>query len=86
MPRNPKGKRVVAADGGYSVVSKNSNRDGSVYFDAPSTRTDGTMVKGRWRATYVDLDGKIRRVSGAPERWPRHDAMNCSPRSSSAGR
>ncbi len=65
MPRGPKGKRVATADGSYSVVSKNSNRDGSVYFDAPSTRADGTVVKGRWRATYVDLDGKTKRVSGA---------------------
>ena len=65
MPRGPKGKRVVTADGGYSVVSKNSNRDGSVHFDAPSTRADGTVIKGRWRATYVDLDSKIKRVSGA---------------------
>lgn len=63
MPRGPKGKRVVAGDG-YSVAAKNSNGVGSVYFEPPSTRTDGTVVKGRWRATYVDLDGTIKRVSG----------------------
>lgn len=64
MPRGPRGKRVVAG-GGYSVVSKNSNGVGSVYFEPPSTRADGTVVKERWRATYVDLDGRIKRVSGA---------------------
>lgn len=64
MPRGPRGKRVAAGDG-YAVVSKNSNGVGSVYYDMPSTRADGTVVKGRWRATYVDLDGKIKRVSGA---------------------
>ncbi len=64
MPRGPRGKRVAAGDG-YAVVSKNSNGVGSVYYDTPSTRADGTVVKGRWRATYVDLDGKIKRVSGA---------------------
>ncbi len=63
MPRGPKGKRVVAGDG-YSVAAKNSNGVGSVYFEPPSTRADGTVVKGRWRATYVDLDGTIKRVSG----------------------
>jgi hypothetical protein len=46
------------------VAGKNSNGVGSVYFEPPSTRADGTVVKGRWRATYVDLDGKIKRVSG----------------------
>jgi hypothetical protein len=30
----------------------------------PWTRADGTVVQGRWRATHVDLDGKIERVSG----------------------
>jgi hypothetical protein len=59
MPRGPKGKRVAGGDG-YSVVSKNSNGGGSVYYDAPSTRADGRVAKGRWRATYVDLDGKIK--------------------------
>jgi len=63
MPRGPKGKRVVADDG-YSVAGKNSDGIGSVYFEPPSTRADGTVVKGRWRATYVDLDGTIKRVSG----------------------
>jgi integrase len=63
VPRGPKGKRVVAGDG-YSVAGKNSNGVGSVYFEPPSTRADGTVVRGRWRATYVDLDGKIKRVSG----------------------
>lgn len=64
MPRGPRGKRVNAGDG-YSAVSKNSNGVGSVYFEPPSPRADGTVTKGRWRATYVDLDGKIKRVSGA---------------------
>lgn len=63
MPRGPRGKRVAAGDG-YSVAGKNSNGVGSVYFEPPSTRADGTVVEGRWRATYVDLDGKIKRVSG----------------------
>ncbi|MEO6651399.1 MAG: hypothetical protein ABIP17_01925 [Ilumatobacteraceae bacterium] len=66
MPRGPKGKRVAAGDG-YAVAGKNSNGVGSVYFEPPSTRVDRTVVKGRWRATYVDLDHKIKRVS-APTR------------------
>jgi integrase len=63
VPRGPKGKRVATGDG-YSVAGKNTNGVGSVYFEPPSTRADGAVVKGRWRATYVDLDGKVKRVSG----------------------
>ena len=63
MPRGPRGKRVNAGDGN-SVAGKNSNGVGSVYFEPASTRADGTVVKGRWRATYVGPDGKIKRVSG----------------------
>jgi hypothetical protein len=44
MPRGPKGKRVVAGDA-YSVAAKNSNGVGSVCFEPPSTRADGTVVK-----------------------------------------
>ncbi len=64
MSRGPRGKRI-AGGAGYRVVSKNSNGVGSVYDDAPSARADGTVVKCRWRTTHVDLDGTIKRVSGA---------------------
>jgi integrase len=67
MPKGPKGKRVPTVAGEFAVVSKNANQDGSVYFDQPFQRTDGTMAKGRWRATYRDAEGHLRRVS-APTR------------------
>jgi hypothetical protein len=56
-------RQAFNAGDGHSAAGKNSNGVGSVYFEPPSTRADGTVVKGRWRATYVDLDGKIKRVS-----------------------
>lgn len=50
------------------VASKNPNGRGSVYFEGrPSKRSDGTPIAGRWRATYVDTDGRHRSVS-APTR------------------
>ena len=63
MPRAPRGKRLLAADGTVSVVSKNPNGVGSVYFAAPSVRWDGTPVPGRWRATYVGADRRRHFVS-----------------------
>ena len=80
VPRGPRGKRVTAGDG-YSVAGKNSNGVGSVYFEPPSTRADGTVVKGRWRATYVDLDGKIKRVSGPTRALAESRRTSSSPHS-----
>ena len=34
MPRTPRGKRIVTADGDVAVAAKNPNGDGSVYFEA----------------------------------------------------
>jgi hypothetical protein len=31
----PRGKRVVGSDGAVNVAAKNSNGDGSVYYEAP---------------------------------------------------
>lgn len=67
MPKTPRGKRVTLADGAVHVVAKNPNGDGSVYFEGPSERADGRVVRGRWRATYVGPDGRRRTVS-APTR------------------
>ena len=67
MPRAPRGKRIQAADGTVSVAAKNSNGDGSVYFEAPVVLPDGKTRPGRWRATYRDAAGKLRLVS-APTR------------------
>lgn len=67
MPKGPRGKRAVASDGSVVVASKNPNGRGSVYFEGPSKRSDGTPIAGRWRATYVDPDGRRRSVS-APTR------------------
>lgn len=67
MPRAPQGKRVMTADGSLAVVSKNPNGAGSVYYEAPSRRADGTPVGPRWRATYLDAEGRRRSVS-APTR------------------
>ncbi len=67
MPRRPRGKRTSDDDGGYIVAAKNSNGDGSVYFEPPSQRANGTTTAGRWRATYRDNEGRLRRVT-APTR------------------
>ena len=67
MPKTPRGKRVTLADGAVHIVAKNPNGDGSVYFEGPSERADGRVVRGRWRATYVGPDGRRRTVS-APTR------------------
>ena len=65
MPRPPQGKRMVGVDGSVAVVSKNPNGEGSVYFAAPSRRANGTIIAGRWAATFVDADGRRRSVNGA---------------------
>ncbi len=64
MPRPPRGKRTTTASGEVEVVSKNSNGDGSVYFEPPRTSKDGKARPGYWRASYRDADGKRRTVSG----------------------
>ena len=64
MPRQPRGKRIGSDDHEFSVVSKNSNGDGSVYFEPGRTEKDGRVRKGMWRATYRDAAGKTKRVSG----------------------
>lgn len=64
MARPPRGKRTAtSADGSFAVAAKNPNGVGSVYYEPPVTRSDGRTTAGRWRATWVDHDGKIRRVS-----------------------
>jgi hypothetical protein len=60
MPRQPRGKRTTSAAGDVEVVSKNSNGDGSVYFEPPRTSKDGKARPGYWRASYRDADGKRR--------------------------
>ena len=64
MPRQPRGKRSTTADGDVEVVAKNSNGDGSVYFEPASTSMAGKVRAGYWRASYRDADGKRRTVSG----------------------
>ena len=46
-------------------MSKNSNGDGSVYFEPGRTEKDGRVRKGMWRATYRDVAGTTKRVSAA---------------------
>lgn len=65
MPRNPRGKRIVTADGDVSVAAKNPNGDGSIYFETARVGADGKETRGRWRATYRDEHGHLRRVQGA---------------------
>jgi integrase len=67
VPRSPKGKRIPSESGAFVVASKNHNGAGSVYFEPPAKRTSGTTTVGRWRATYLDAAGKLRRVT-APTR------------------
>lgn len=62
--RAPRGKRVRRAETDtFEVASKNANGTGSVYFEPGGTRSDGSAIAGRWRATYVDQLGKRRRVT-----------------------
>ena len=67
MARGPKGKRIVERDGAVSIAGKNANGAGSVYFEGASRRGDGTVIAGRWRASYLDRDGR-RRIVSAPTR------------------
>ena len=67
MPRGPKGKRIRSDSGSFAVASKNQNGSGSVYFEPATPRSDGSVIGGRWRASYVDGDGKLGRVT-APTR------------------
>jgi hypothetical protein len=53
LARGPKGKRIVDRDGAVSIAGKNANGAGSVYFEGPSRRGDGTVIPGRWRASYA---------------------------------
>lgn len=67
MARSPRGKRTPTGDGSHAVVAKNPNGTGSVYSEPPRTTSSGRDLSGRWRATWVDHDGRTRRVS-APTR------------------
>ena len=67
MARAPRGKRIVDRDGAVSIAGKNANGTGTVYFEGPSRRGDGTVIPGRWRASYLDHDGR-RRIVSAPTR------------------
>jgi integrase len=67
VARSPRGKRTPTGDGSHGVVAKNPNGTGSVYYEPPRVRADGRKPAGRWRATWVDHDGRIRKVS-APTR------------------
>jgi integrase len=67
MGKGPRGKRSIGADGTVTVAAKNANGSGSVYFEHPSQRGDGRVIAGRWRASYLDRDGRHRIVS-APTR------------------
>jgi len=63
MPKQPRGKRIGSDDQEFAVVSKNSNGDGSVYFEPGRTEKGGRVRKGMWRATYRDVAGTTKRVS-----------------------
>jgi len=65
MPKQPRGKRIGSDDHEFAVVSKNSNGDGSVYFEPGRTEKGGRVRKGMWRATYRDVAGTTKRVSAA---------------------
>ncbi len=67
MARPPRGKRTNFDDGTHAVAAKNPNGTGSVYFEPPVTRSDGRVTNGRWRASWFDQNGKLRRVA-APTR------------------
>jgi integrase len=55
VPRAPKGKRVRAVDGSFTVSGKASNGEGSLYREA----------NGTWRATYrLPGESRPRRVRG----------------------
>ena len=62
VARPPRGKRTPLGDGTHAVAAKNPNGTSSVYFEPPVTRSDGRVTNGRWRATWVDQNGKIRRL------------------------
>lgn len=51
--------------GDVSVAAKNPNGDGSIYFETARVGADGKETRGRWRATYRDQHGHLRRVQGA---------------------
>jgi len=59
MPKQPRGRRIGSDDHEFAVVCKNSNGDGSVYFESGRTEKDGRVRKGRWRATYRRAAGSI---------------------------
>ncbi len=65
MSKQPQGRRIGSDDHEFAVVSKNSNGDGSVYFEPGRTEKDGRIRKGMWRATYRDAAGKRKRVSAS---------------------
>lgn len=63
MARSPRGKRTPTGDGSHAVVAKNPNGTGSIYYEPPRTTSSGRDLSGRWRATWVDHEGRTRRVS-----------------------
>jgi hypothetical protein len=65
VARPPRGKRTSNPDGTRAVAAKNPNGIGSVYYEPPKPRADGRKPAGRWRATWTDHGGKIRKVSAA---------------------
>ena len=65
VPKQPRGKRSGSDDHEFAVVSKNSNGDGSVYFEPGRTGKGGRVRKGMWRATYRDATGATKRVSAS---------------------
>ena len=67
MGKGPRGKRTIGADGSLTVAGRNANGSGSIYFERPSRRGDGTVIPGRWRASYLDRGGR-RRIVSAPTR------------------
>lgn len=67
MPRQPRGKRSTTADGGgVEVVSKNSNADGSVYFEPKRPRPNGSMRPGVWRASNATPKASAEPSQGRP--------------------
>ncbi len=72
MARPARGKSTTSNDGTRVVASKNPSGAGSEYFEPATNNSDGSQTPGRWPATWLDQNGKIRRVS-APTRLEAED-------------
>ena len=78
MGKGPRGKRIVG-DGALTVAAKNANGSGSVYFERPSRRGDGTVIRvDGGRATSTEMvDAGSCPLPRGPR--PRRNEQPCSP-------